>query len=147
MSLKEKLMEDLKDSMRSKDTIKKNTITMIRAAIKQKEVDERIDVSEEAILEIISKQLKEKRMAIEEFKKGQREDLVQLTENEIDILLEYLPKQLSEEEVEEIVAEAIKEINATSMKDIGLIMKTVMPKVKGRTDGNIVNKMIKKIIN
>ncbi|WMM23505.1 GatB/YqeY domain-containing protein [Tissierella sp. MB52-C2] len=147
MSLKEKLMEDLKDSMRSKDTIKKNTITMIRAAIKQKEVDERIDVSEEAILEIISKQLKEKRMAIEEFKKGQREDLVQLTENEIDILLEYLPKQLSEEEVEEIVAEAIKEINATSMKDIGLIMKTVMPKVKGRTDGNIVNKMIKKILN
>lgn len=147
MSLKEKLMEDLKDSMRSKDTIKKNTITMIRAAIKQKEVDERIDVSEEAILEIISKQLKEKRMAIEEFKKGQREDLVQLTENEIDILLEYLPKQLSEEEVEEIVAEAIKEINATSMKDIGLIMKTVMPKVKDRTDGNIVNKMIKKILN
>jgi uncharacterized protein YqeY len=147
MSLKEKLMEDLKDSMRSKDTIKKNTITMIRAAIKQKEVDERIDVSEEAILEIISKQLKEKRMAIEEFKKGQREDLVQLTENEIDILLEYLPKQLSEEEVEAIVAETIKEINATSMKDIGLIMKTVMPKVQGRTDGNIVNKMIKKILN
>ncbi|MBU5427112.1 GatB/YqeY domain-containing protein [Tissierella pigra] len=147
MSLKEKLMEDLKDSMRNKDTIKKNTITMIRAAIKQKEVDERIDVSEEAILEIISKQLKEKRMAIEEFKKGQREDLVELTEKEMDILLEYLPKQLSEEEVEEIVAETIKEVNATSMKDIGLIMKTVMPKVKGRTDGTIVNKIIKKILN
>ncbi|MBU5254976.1 GatB/YqeY domain-containing protein [Tissierella praeacuta] len=147
MSLKEKLMEDLKDSMKSKDTIKKNTITMVRAAIKQKEVDERIEVSEEAILDIISKQLKEKRMAIEDFKKGQRQDLVELTEKEIEILLQYLPKQLSEEEVEEIVIETIKEINATSMKDIGSIMKAVMPKVKGRTDGNIVNKIIKKVFD
>lgn len=147
MSLKEKLMEDLKDSMKSKDTIKKNTITMVRAAIKQKEVDERIELSEDAILDIISKQLKEKRMAIEEFKKGQRQDLVELTEKEIEILLQYLPKQLSEEEVEEIVIETIKEINATSMKDIGIIMKAVMPKVKGRTDGNIVNKIIKKVFN
>ncbi|WP_313756358.1 GatB/YqeY domain-containing protein [Tissierella sp.] len=147
MSLKEKLMEDLKDSMKSKDTIKKNTITMVRAAIKQKEVDERIEVSEEAILDIISKQLKEKRMAIEDFKKGQRQDLVELTEKEIEILLQYLPKQLSEEEVEEIVIETIKEINATSMKDIGIIMKAVMPKVKGRTDGNIVNKIIKKVFD
>ena len=147
MSLKEKLMEDLKDSMKSKDTIRKNTITMVRAAIKQKEVDERIEVSEEAILDIISKQLKEKRMAIEEFKKGQRQDLVELTEKEIEILLQYLPKQLSEEEVEEIVIETIKEINATSMKDIGIIMKAVMPKVKGRTDGNIVNKIIKTVFN
>ncbi len=147
MSLKEKLMEDLKDSMKSKDTIKKNTITMVRAAIKQREVDERIELSEDAILDIISKQLKEKRMAIEEFKKGQRQDLVELTEKEIEILLQYLPKQLSEEEVEEIVIETIKEINATSMKDIGIIMKAVMPKVKGRTDGNIVNKIIKKVFN
>ena len=86
-------------------------------------------------------------MAIEEFKKGQRQDLVELTEKEIEILLQYLPKQLSEEEVEEIVIETIKEINATSMKDIGIIMKAVMPKVKGRTDGNIVNKIIKKVFN
>ncbi len=147
MSLKEKLMADLKEAMKSKDTIKKNTITMVRAAIKQKEVDERIEVSDDAILDIIAKQLKEKRMAIEDFKKGQRQDLVELTENEIEILLQYLPKQLSEEEVEEIVIETIKEINATSMKDIGIIMKAVMPKVKGRTDGNIVNKIIRKVFN
>ena len=85
--------------------------------------------------------------AIEEFKKGSRQDLVDLTENEIEILLEYLPKQLTEEEVEEIVIETIKEINATSMKDIGNIMKAVMPKVKGRTDGNIVNKVVKKVFS
>lgn len=147
MSLKEKLMEDLKDSMKTKDRIKKDTITMIRAAIKQREVDERIELSDGDILDIISKQLKEKRMAIEEFKKGQRQDLVELTEQEIDILLKYLPEQLSEEEVEKIVMDTIKEVNATSIKDIGIIMKAVMPKVKGRTDGNIVNKIIRKIFN
>ncbi|MDR7870181.1 MAG: GatB/YqeY domain-containing protein [Tissierellaceae bacterium] len=147
MSLKEILMEDLKDSMKNKDTIRKNTITMVRAAIKQREVDERIDLTDEDVLDIISKQVKEKRAAIEEFKRGNRQDLVDLTNDEIDILLKYLPKQLSEEEVEIIVTEVIKEINATSMKDIGMIMKTVMPRVKGRTDGNIVNKVIRKILN
>jgi uncharacterized protein YqeY len=147
MSLKEKLMEDLKASMKSKDTIRKNTITMVRSAIKQVEVDKRTELTDDEILDIISKQVKEKRSAIEEFKKGSRDDLVNQTENEIEILLEYLPEQLSEEEVEEIVKETIKEINATSMKDIGRIMKAVMPKVKGRTDGNIVNKVVKKILN
>lgn len=147
MSLKEKLMEDLKDSMKNKDVIKKNTITMVRAAIKQKEVDERIELSDEAILDIISKQLKEKRAAIEDFRKGNRQDLVDLTEKEINILLQYLPKQLSEEELEKILTEIIQEINATSMKDIGNIMKAVMPKVKGRADGNMVNNIAKKILN
>ena len=147
MSLKEKLMEDLKSSMKNKDAMRKNTITMIRASIKQIEVDERKELTDEEILDIISKQVKEKRNAIEEFKKGSRDDLVNQTENEIEILLKYLPEQLSEEELEEIVRETIKEINASSMKDIGKIMKTVMPKVKGRADGNLVNKEVKKILN
>lgn len=147
MSLANKLMDDLKSSMKNKDTIRKNTITMVRAAIKQIEVDERKTLTDEEILEIISKQLKEKRGAIEEFKKGSREDLVSLTESEIEILLEYLPKQLSEEEIEKIVRETIKEINATSLKEIGLVMKAVMPKVKGRTDGNIVNSIVKRVLN
>lgn len=147
MSLKEKLMEDLKTSMKNKDTIRKNTITMVRAAIKQIEVDQRKDVQDEEILEIISKQAKERRLAIEDFERGSREDLVSQTEAEIEILLQYLPQQLTEDEVEQIVVETIKEINATSMKDIGLIMKAVMPKVKGKTDGNIVNKVVKKIFS
>ena len=147
MSLKDKLMEDLKSSMKNKDTIRKNTITMVRSSIKQIEVDKRLELADEEVLDIISKQVKEKRSAIEEFKKGSRDDLVNQTENEIEILLEYLPKQLSEEEVEEIVKETINEINATSMKDIGMIMKAVMPKIKGRSDGNVVNKVVKKILN
>ena len=147
MSLKKELMEDLKTSMKNKDSIRKNTITMVRAAIKQIEVDEKVELQDEEILEIISKQLKERKNAIEDFKKGERQDLVELTEKEMEILLEYLPKQLTEAEVEEIVRETIEEVQAHSMKDIGIIMKSVMPKVKGRTDGNIVNKIVKRILN
>lgn len=147
MSLKDKLMEEFKSSMRSKDTIRKNTVTMVRAAIKQREVDERIELGDEEVLEIISKQLKEKKMAIEEFRKGNRQDLVDLTDAEMSILLEYLPKQLTEEEVEQIVREAIDEIGATSLKEIGMIMKSVMPKVKGRADGNMINQAVRKILN
>lgn len=146
MSFKEKLMEDLKTSMKNKETIRKNTITMVRAAIKQIEVDERIELDDEKILEIISKQLKEKRNAIEDFKKGERQDLVDLTNKEIEILLEYLPKQLTEDEVKKIVLETIDKVNAKSMKDIGLVMKSIMPKVKGRTDGNTVNRIARKIL-
>lgn len=146
MSLKNKLMEDLKLSMRNKDTIRKNTITMVRAAVKQKEVDERKEITDDEIIDIISKQFKEKRAAIDEFRKGNRDDLIEQTEKEMDILLEYLPEQLGEEEVEEIVRETIEEVNATSMKDMGLVMKTVMPKVKGRTDGNIVSNIVRKIL-
>ena len=146
MSLKQKLMEDLKTSMKNKDSIRKNTITMVRAAIKQKEVDERIELNNEEIIEIISKQLKEKKNAIEDFKKGERQDLVELTEKEMEILLEYLPKQLTEAEIEKIVKETIEEVEAKSMKDIGIIMKSVMPKVKGRADGGTVNKIARKIL-
>lgn len=146
MALKERLVEDLKASMKNKDSIRKNTITMIRAAIKQKEVDERVELSDEEIAEIISKQLKEKKNVIEDFKKGNRQDLVDLTEKEIKILLEYLPKQLTEEEIKKIVLETIDEVNAESIKDIGLVMKSVMPKVKGKADGNTVNKIVKEIL-
>ena len=145
MSLQDELMQEFKTSMRNKDTVRKNTITLIRSAIKQREVDERIEVTDEQIIEIISKQYKEKKQAIEEFAKGDRQDLVDLTEAEMKILLEFMPEQLSEDELEIIVRESIEEVGATSMKDIGKIMKVVMPKVKGKADGNMVNKIIKSV--
>ena len=145
MSLKDKLMEDYKSSIKNKDTIRKNTVVLIRAAVKQREVDERIELSDAQVLDIISKQLKEKKMAILEFEKGNRQDLVDLTNLEMDILLEYLPKQLTQDEINEIVKETISEIGASSVKDIGLIMKSVMPKVKGMADGNMVNNAVRNI--
>lgn len=146
MSIKDKLMEDFKASMRNKDTVRKNTITMVRSSIKQKEVDERIELEDEDILDIISKQVKEKKNAIEEFEKGNREDLVELTKKEMDILLEYLPEQLTEEEIEEMVKGIIEETKANSMKDMGLVMQNIMPKVKGRADGSLVNKIVRKYL-
>ena len=146
MSLKKSLMEDLKTSMKNKDTLRKNTITMVRAGIKQKEVDERRELDDEDIMEIIAKQLKEKRNAIKEFDRGGRKDLVEQTEKEMEILLKYLPEQLTEEEVEEIVKAVIEEVDAKSMKDMGIIMKNVMPKIKGRADGSVVNKVAKKYL-
>lgn len=146
MSLKEKLMEDMKSSMKNKDTLRKNTITMVRASIKQREVDERVELTDEDIIDIIAKQVKEKRDVIQDFEKGGREDLVEQTKKEIEILLEYLPKQLTEEEVEEIVKDTIKEVGAKSIKDIGLIMKSVMPKIKGRADGSMVNSIARKYL-
>lgn len=146
MSLKDKLMEDYKSSIKSKDTIRKNTVILIRSAVKQREVDQRVELEDEQILDIISKQLKEKKMAILEFQKGNREDLVHLTNLEIEILLQYLPKQLTQEEVDVIVKDTISEIGANSVKDIGLIMKTVMPKVKGMADGNMINKAVRNIL-
>lgn len=146
MSLKERLMEDLKTSMKNKDILRKNTITMVRAAIKQEEVDKRIDLDDEGIIQIMGKQLKEKRNSIEEFKKGNRQDLVDQAEAEIAILLEYLPKQLTEEELTEIVKEVLDQGGYTSMKDMGKIMKDVMPKVQGKADGNMVNQVVRKIL-
>ena len=141
MSLKKNLMEDLKTSMKNKDTLRKNTIIMIRASIKQKDVDERRELDDKDIMDIIAKQLKEKRNAIKEFDRGGRQDLVEQTEKEMEILLKYLPEQLTEEEVEEIVKVVIEEVDAKSMKDMGIIMKNVMPKIKGRADGSIVSKV------
>lgn len=143
MSLKDILMEDLKDAMRNKDTIKKNTITLVRAAIQNEEIASKKDaLSDEEIIGIISKEVKERRGAIEEFKKGDRQDLVEESEKEIEFLLKYLPEQLTKEELENIVKEVIEDVGATSLKDMGKIMGSIMPKIKGRADGNMVNEIV-----
>lgn len=146
MTLNEKLMSDLKDSMKNKDNLKKSVITMIRAAIKQKEVDERVELTEADILDIIAKQQKQRKDALAEFEKAQRQDLIDQTEQEIEILASYLPKQLTDEELEQIVSEAIKATNAQSMKDMGKIMGKVNEVAKGRTDGKRINEMVKKLL-
>ena len=146
MPLKEKLMEDLKHAMKSKSKVKKDTVTMVRAAIKQREVDERIELSDTEIVDIIAKQIKQKKDSIPDFEKGSRQDLVDLTNEEIKILLEYLPPQLSDEDLESIVKEAIEATGAQSKKDMGKLMAFIMPKVKGKADGKHVNEIVAKYI-
>ena len=144
MSLKQKLQEDLKSSMKNKDTNKKSVITLIRASIKQYEVDNRVELGDEEITDLIAKQLKQTRDSRDEFAKAGREDLVEKADAEIEILKEYLPQQLSEEELNEIVISTISEVGATSMKDMKNLMSSIMPKVKGRADGKLINELVKK---
>lgn len=147
MSLKEQLMSDLKTAMREKDAIKKATITMVRAAILQTEKDNKVELGDEDIVGVIAKQVKQRKDAMAEFEKAQREDLMEQTNKELEVLMEYLPKQLTEEEVESIVAETIEQVGATTMKDMGKVMGAVMPKVKGKADGALINQCVKKLLN
>ena len=144
MSLKQKLQEDLKSSMKNKDAIKKSVITLIRSSIKQYEVDNRVELQDDEIVDLIAKQLKQTRDSREEFAKAGRDDLVSKAEAEIEVLKDYLPQQLSEEELNEIVISTISEVGATSMKDMKKIMTSIMPKVKGRADGKLINELVKK---
>ena len=127
--LKEKLMEDLKESMKTKDTVRKNAVQMVRASILQIEKDKGIEVEDEKIIDIIAKEVKTKRDALKDFEKAERQDLIDLTNREIEILQEYLPKQLSRDEVKAEVQKIISEIGATSMKDMGAIMKEAKAKM------------------
>ena len=144
--LKEKLMEDLKISMRNKDEIRKNTVQMVRAAILQIEKDKGIQVEDDKILEIIAKEVKSKKDALNDFEKAGREDLINQTNQEIAVLQEYLPKQLSREEIKTELEKIIAEIGATTMKDMGVIMKEAKAKMGASADGKTINEVAKEIM-
>ncbi|WP_026476295.1 GatB/YqeY domain-containing protein [Alkaliphilus transvaalensis] len=146
MSLKDQLTNDLKEAMKNKEQLRKNVITMVRADIKQIEVDKRIELGDEDVVDIIAKQVKQRRDALDEFEKGGREDLVDQARQEVEILLKYLPQQLSEEEIVKLVSETILEVGASTMKDMGKVMAAIVPKTKGRADGKLVNEIVKKYL-
>jgi len=146
MSLKEKLLEDMKTAMKEKDQVRKDTVTMVRSAILQVEKDNRLTLDEEGILEVIAKELKKRKDSLPEYEKSNREDLIDKLKKEIEILLAYLPEQLSEEQLEEIVKQTITETGAASIKEMGKVMQTVLAKVKGRADGKMVNLIAKKYL-
>lgn len=144
--LKEKLLNDLKESMKNKNLIRKNTIQMIRAAILQVEKDKQIELTEEQVVEIIAKETKKRKDAQIEFEKSGREDLINQNNEEIAILSEYLPKQLSEEEIETIVKKVIEETGATTMKDMGTVMKKSKEQIGATADGKTVSEIVKKLL-
>ena len=144
--LKEKIMEDLKESMKTKDTVRKNAVQMVRASILQIEKDKGIEVEDEKIIDIIAKEVKTKRDALKDFEKAERQDLIDLTNREIEILQEYLPKQLSRDEVKAEVQKIISEIGATSMKDMGAIMKEAKAKMGASAEGKTINEVAKEIL-
>lgn len=144
--LKEKLLEDLKSAMKEKDEIKKNTVQMVRAAILQIEKDKAIEVSEEQIIEIIAKEVKKRKDAAIDFEKSGRQDLIEKNKQEIEILTTYLPKRLSKEEIETIVKDIIAKVNATSIKDMGKVMKAAKEKIGAGSDGKTINEVVKSLL-
>lgn len=147
MSLKERLQEDWKTALKARDSFKAGVISMAKAAILHAEKADGSTLDDEAIITIVSREVKQRREAILEFEKGNRQDLVDQNNKEIEILLQYLPQQLTSQEVAEIIKSAVKETGASSPKEMGMIMKLVTPKVKGRADGKLVSELVKQILS
>lgn len=141
--MKEELLKALKEAMKNKDEIKKDTITLLRSAILQVEKDNQKQLSEDEMLAIVSKEVKKRKESIADYEKANREDIVQKLKKEIEILSEYLPEQLSEEEIIKIVEEAINETGATSPRDMGKVMQAIRPKTNGKADGKVVSQIVR----
>lgn len=144
--LKEKLLEDLKNSMKDKNVLRKNVIQMVRAGILQIEKDKNVELDDQKILEVIAKECKKRKDSLSDYEKAERQDLVNQIRQEIEILDEYLPKQMTEEELTKIIKEIIKELDATSMKDMGRIMKEAKERIGLAADGKTINEVVKKIL-
>lgn len=145
--LKEKLLEDLKSAMKEKNTNKKNAVQMVRTAILQIEKDKGIEVTDEQIINIIAKEVKTRKDSLADFEKANRQDLIDQINEEIAVLEEYLPKQLTDEELEEIVTKIITEVGASSIKDMGKVMKEAKAQIGAKADGKRINEMVKKILD
>jgi len=146
MSLKEQLKSDLKDAMRAKEIVKRDSIRAINTMIKQIEVDERKDLTDADIITLIQKGVKQREEAIIQYKEASRDDLVEIEQSQINIFTVYLPKQLTHDELKEIVQSIITEVGATSMKDMGKIMPKAKETIGARSDGKKINLMIKELL-
>ena len=144
MSLKDKLMDDLKSAMKDKDTVRKNAVQMVRASVLQVEKDNKITLDDEGVIEVVAKEVKKRKDVLPEYEKSGRQDLIDELTREIEVLMVYLPQQMSEEEIETLVIDAIAQTEAKSMKDIGKVMAVIMPKTKGKADGKVINNFVKK---
>lgn len=146
MNLSERLNEDMKQAMKSQDKFKLSTIRMVRATIKNLEIDLKRPLNDNEVLDILSREIKQRKDALQEFEKAGRDDLAANVRAEAEIIAVYLPEQLNEEEIKVIVQQTIQETGATSKADIGKVMSALMPKVKGRADGKLVNQAVQQLL-
>jgi len=142
MNLNERLTDDMKQAMKSGDKFRLTVIRMIRASAKNLEIDLKRPLDDNELLDILSREIKQRKDSLQEFKKAGREDLVTDLAAEIEIISKYLPEQLTEEEIQEIVRQTIQELGASSKADMGKVMSALMPKTKGRADGKLVNQFV-----
>ncbi len=149
MTLRDRLMEDMKLAMKDKEAgkLKLSVIRMVRSAAKNVEIDRRKELDDNELLDVVAKEVKMRRDSLDEFRKAGRPELLATLEQEIAILMEYLPEQMSEAEVRTLVIQAVADAQAASAKDMGKVMALLMPKVKGRADGKLVNTIVKELLS
>lgn len=147
MSLKDRLFDELKTAMKEKDTVKKDVIQVVRAGILQVEKDNKVTLDDDGVIEVISRELKKRKEVLPDYERSGREDKVLEINRQIEILNSYLPEQLSEAELEKELSDIITSVNATSMKDMGVVMKKASVSLKGRADGKVINEMVKKLLS
>ena len=149
MSLQERLTEDVKTAMKAREAGKSrlSVLRMVKASIRNIEIDRKKELNDEDVLDVLAKEVKMRRDSMDDFRKGNRPDLVAALEEEIAILAEYLPAQLSEEEVRALVDQAVSQAQATTAKDMGKVMAILMPLVKGKADGKLVNTLVRERLN
>ncbi|MBY6274135.1 MAG: GatB/YqeY domain-containing protein [Caldibacillus debilis] len=145
MSLLERLNEDMKSAMKNKEKERLSVIRMIKSSLQNEAIKlGKSQLSEDEEMTVLSREVKQRKESLQEFKKAGRQDLVEKTEKELAVVSQYLPQQLSEDELRQIIRQTISEVQATSRKDMGKVMAAVMPKVKGRADGSLVNQIVQK---
>ena len=146
LSLLDSINKDLKTAMLNKDVVTRDTLRMLISDIKRFEIDERIEADDAKISNLINKNVKQRRDSIEQFKNGNRDDLVALEEEQLNVILKYLPKQLSEQEIQELIQEGIVSVSAKNMQDMGKLMGHLKPKFEGKADMSIVSKLVKELL-
>ncbi len=139
----DKIKSDIVSAMKEKDTLKLQTLRGVKGEIDLAHIDKKVEINDELVTDVLSHQIKTRKESIVEFEKGNREDLINKTNEEINLLLSYLPEQLTEEELVKLIDEVIAKVNPTSQKEMGLVMKEINPLVKGKADMKIVSTMIK----
>ena len=144
MTLKEKLNEEMKRAMKARDKTRLSVIRMARAAIRNREIDKRAELDDGGVLEVIANQIKKRKEVLDLSRKAGRDDLVESETTQIQVLQEFLPVQLSEEEIEALAVQVIEEIGATSMRDMGKVMGKLIPQVRGRADNSLVSQIVRK---
>jgi hypothetical protein len=143
MSLEERLVEEMKQAMKSNDKLRLSTIRMIRSALKNKEIELRKKLEDEEVVRVIQVMVRKGEESVEQFQTGGRTDLVEKEKREIEILKSFLPQPLGQEEILKIIDQSIQETQASSPKDIGKVMKSVMAKIGGKADGKLINQLVK----
>lgn len=143
MNLQQKLNEAMKEAMKAKDSLRLNTIRMIRTAIKNREIEERKELDDQAVIAVLSTVVKQRRESAQVFRENNRPELAEKEELELAVVMDFLPSQLSEEEIRALIEEAVAEVGASSMKDMGKVMKVVSAKTTGRADGKVVSELVK----